>query len=187
MDAGVFEPSNSSYHNRWFTVPKKDGTLRWVESLEELNAVTIAHSGVPPFTKQLAEQFAGRACIGMMDLFVGYDKCAIAESSCDLTTFQSPFGTLRLTTLPMGWTNSILIFHNDVMHILRPEIPQVTIPYINDVPVKGPASHYILLNNEFETIPENQGIRRFIWEHFQGMHESHRLVDEVLQWNILRL
>ena len=170
LDAGVFEPSNSSYRSRWFTVPKKDGALRWVESLEELNAVTIAHSGVPPFTEQLAEQFAGRACAGMMDLFVGYDERAIAESSRDLTTFQSPFGALRLTTLPMGWTNSVPIFHDDVTHILRPEMPHVTIPYIDDVPVKGPATRYILPNGEFETIPENLGIRRFVWEHFQGMN-----------------
>jgi hypothetical protein len=92
--------------------------LHWVESLEELNAVTIAHSSVPPFMEQLAEQFMGRACTGMMDLFVGYDECAIAESSRDLMTFQSPFSALRLTTLPMGWTNSILIFHDDVTHIL---------------------------------------------------------------------
>jgi hypothetical protein len=175
MDAGIFEPSNSSYRNHWFTVLKKDGTLCWVESLEELNTVTIVHSSVPPFTKQLAEQFAGCACAGMMDLFIGYDECAIAESSHDLMTFQSPFGTLRLTTLLMGWTNSILIFHNDITHILRPEIPHVTIPYIDDIPVKGPASHYILPNNEFETIPENQGIHRFIWEHFQGM-------NRILQW-----
>jgi hypothetical protein len=118
MDAGVFEPSNSSYCNRWFTVLKKDGALHWVEALKELNAVTIAHSGVPPFTEQLAEQFAGRACAGMMDLFIGYDERAIAESSHDLMTFQSPFGALRLTTLPMGWTNSILIFHDDITHIL---------------------------------------------------------------------
>jgi hypothetical protein len=118
MDASVFEPSNSSYRNHWFTVLKKDGALHWVELLEELNTVTIVHSGVPPFTEQLAKQFAGRACTGMMDLFVSYDEHAIAESSCNLTTFQSPFGALRLTTLPMGWTNSVLIFHDDVTHIL---------------------------------------------------------------------
>ena len=139
LDAGVFEPSNSSYRSRWFCVVKKDGTsLRIVQSLEPLNAVTIAHSGVPPFTEQLAEQFAARACSAMLDLFVGYDERAIAVSSRDLTTFQTPFGALRLMTLPMGWTNSVPIFHDDVTFILRPEIPHVTIPYIDDVPVKGP-------------------------------------------------
>ena len=49
LDAGVFEPSNSSYRSRWFVVPKKDGvSLRMVQSLEPLNEVTIQHSGVTP-------------------------------------------------------------------------------------------------------------------------------------------
>jgi hypothetical protein len=171
IDAGVFEPSNSSYRSRWFCVVKKDGTsLRMVQSLEPLNAVTIQHSGVPPFTEQLVEQFAGRACGAMLDLYVGYDERALAESSRDLTTFQTPFGALRLTTLPMGWTNSVPIFHDDVTHILRPEMPHLTVPYIDDVPVKGPRSYYQDADGTYETLPENPGIRRFVWEHFQGLN-----------------
>jgi hypothetical protein len=170
IDAGVFEQSNSSYRSPWFCVIKKDGSsLRIVQSLEPLNAVTIAHSGVPPFTEQVAEQFAGRACCGMLDLFVGYDERALAEVSRDFTTFQSPYGALRLTTLPMGWTNSVPIFHDDVTHILRPEVPHLTVPYIDDVPVKGPRTYYQDANGVYETIPSNPGIRRFVWEHFQGL------------------
>ena len=171
IDAGVFEPSNSSYRSRWFVVIKKDGkSLRIVQSLEPLNQVTIAHSGVPPYTEQLAEQFAGRACASMMDLYVGYDERALSPSSRDLTTFQTPYGAMRLTTLPMGWTNSVPIFHDDVTHILQAEIPHVTQPYIDDVPVRGPPSRYIQDNGEPETIPENPGIRRFVWEHFQDLN-----------------
>ena len=41
---------------------KKDGKSLWiVQSLKPLNKVTITHSGIPPFTKQLVEQFAGCA------------------------------------------------------------------------------------------------------------------------------
>ena len=171
IDAGVFEPSNSSYRSRWFCVVKKDGTsLRVVQSLEPLNQVTIQHSGVPPFTEQLAEHFAARACGSMMDLYVGYDERALAPSSRDYTTFQTPYGALRLTTLPMGWTNSVPIFHDDVTHILRPEIPQVTQPFIDDVPVRGPATKYVLPSGEEERIPANTGIRRFVWEHFQDLN-----------------
>ena len=138
LDAGVYEPSNSSYRSRWFSVIKKDGkNLRVVHSLEPLNEVTIAHSGVPPATEMSAAQFAGRACGGMFDLYVGYDERTLAESSRDLTTFQTPFGALRLVTLPMGWTNSVPIFHDNVTFILQPEIPDVTVPYIDDVPIKG--------------------------------------------------
>ena len=77
---------------------------------------------------------------------------------------------MQLTTLPMGWTNSVPIFHEDVMKILQPEILHVTQPYINDVPVRGPASRYIKEDGEAETIPENPGIRQFIWEHLQDVN-----------------
>src|SRR5271156_4191715 len=173
MDAGVYEPSNSSYRSRWFCVLKKDGkSLRLVHSLEPLNEVTIAHSGLPPATETLAAQFAGRACGGMLDLYVGYDERTLSESSRDLTTFQTPFCALRLVTLPMGWTNSVPIFHDDVTFILQPEIPEVTIPFIDDVPIKGPVSIYMDGDGTYETIPENSGIRRFVWEHFQNLNRD---------------
>ena len=150
---------------------KKDGkSLRLVHSLEPLNEVTIAHSGLPPATETLAAQFAGRACGGMLDLYVGYDERTLSESSRDLTTFQTPFGALRLVTLPMGWTNSVPIFHDDVTFILQPEIPEVTIPFIDDVPIKGPASRYMNGDGTYEAIPDNSGIRRFVWEHFQNLN-----------------
>ena len=129
IEAGVYEPSNASYQSRWFTVAKKDGkNLRIVHSLEPLNAVTIAHSGLPPATEELASKFAGRACGGMFDLYVEYDKQLLAEESRNMTTFQTPYSAMRLVTLPMGWTNSVPIFHNDVMEILKPEIPDYTVP-----------------------------------------------------------
>ncbi|THH06592.1 hypothetical protein EW146_g9567 [Bondarzewia mesenterica] len=75
ITAGVYEPSNSSYRSRWFTIIKKDGSsLRLVHSLEPFNAVTIQHSGVPPYTDQIAKQFAGCACGGMLDLYIRYDE-----------------------------------------------------------------------------------------------------------------
>ena len=171
IDAGVYEPSNSSYRTKFFGVIKKDGkSIRLVHSLEPLNAVTIAHSGIPPATDELASHFSGRACGAVLDLYSGYDHRDLAESSRDFTTFQTPFGALRLVKLPQGWTNSVPIFHDDVTYILRDEIPHVTIPYIDDVPVRGPGSKYILPNGKYETIPKNKGIRRFVWEHFENLN-----------------
>ena len=45
------------------------------------------------------------------------------------------------------------------------EILEFTIPYIDDVPVRGPASHYIQEDGSFEMIPKNPGIRKFVMEH----------------------
>jgi len=66
IDAGVYEPFNSSYQSRWFCVIKKDRkSLRIVYSLELLNKVTIAHSGLLPATEELAMHFAGRALLSI--------------------------------------------------------------------------------------------------------------------------
>ncbi|GLB43661.1 putative integrase core domain containing protein [Lyophyllum shimeji] len=153
-----------------FCVLKKNGKLRIVHSLEPLNRVTIRHSGVTPFPDHVAEQFAGRVCGAMLDLYIGYDERLIAAGSRDLTTFQTPFGALRLVTLPMGWTNSVPVFHDDVTYILQPEIPDHTLPYIDDVAIKGPEHWYLTADGTPETIPENPGIRRAIWEFFQDVN-----------------
>ena len=98
----------------------------------------------------------------MRDLYVGYDEHALALSSQDLTTFQTPYSAMCLTTLPMGWTNSVPIFYDNVTHILQLEIPHVTQPYIDNVLVRGPVTMYIQANREPETIPENSGIQRYL-------------------------
>ena len=173
MDTGVYECSNSSYHSRWFCIAKKEvDTIRPVHSLKPLNTVTIQHSGITPFTEQIAKQFAGHACGGMLDLYVGYNECALTESSCNYTTFQTPYGALHLTKLPMSWTNAVPIFHNDVTHIPQLEVPQYTIPYIDDVPIHGPTMTYQAPDGTFKTIPENSGICHFVWEHFQNLKSS---------------
>ena len=70
----------------------------------------------------------------------------------------------------MGWTNAVPIFHDDVAHILKEETPHVTDPYIDDVGVKGPRTRYELPDRTYEIIPENSGIRRFVWEHLQNVN-----------------
>ncbi|OSD01857.1 hypothetical protein PYCCODRAFT_1343344, partial [Trametes coccinea BRFM310] len=64
-----------------------------------------------------------------------------------------------------------------VTHILQPEIPEYTRPFIDDVPVRGPATRYERPDGGgYETIPENDGIRRFVWEHLQNVN---RIVQRV--------
>ena len=48
VELGILEPSSAPYSNRWFTVPKKNGTLRFIEDLQPVNKVTICNTGVGP-------------------------------------------------------------------------------------------------------------------------------------------
>ncbi|KZV59478.1 hypothetical protein PENSPDRAFT_541492, partial [Peniophora sp. CONT] len=63
-----------------------------------------------------------------------------------------------------------------VTFILQDEVPEYTQPYIDDVPVRGPPTRYEREDGTYETIPENPGIRRFVWEH---MNNVNRIVQRM--------
>ena len=100
----------------------------------------------------------------MMELFVGCDHRALAEESRDLTTFQTPLGTFRLTILPQGWTDSPPVFQNDVAFILQHEI-DIAPNFLDDINVLGPKTRYENSDGSFETHFDNKNICWFIWEH----------------------
>ena len=174
--ADVYEPSDVSYRSRWFCVPKKNGSLRLVHDLEPLNAITIRNAAVPPLVDQFVEGIAAHSCYSMLDLLVGYDHRTLDVASRDLTSFQSPLGALRNTTLPQGSINAVAIFHSDVTFILEPEIPNVAKLFLDDTVVMGPRSRYETPEGGYETMPDNPAIRCFVREHLIDVHRVlHRL------------
>ena len=164
FDSGVYEPSNSSYQSKWFCVAKKNGSVRIVHDLQPLNTVMIRDAATLPYVEHFAEQSVGRSIYTMMDLFVGFDHRALAEDSCDLTTFQTPLGTFHLTILPQGWTDSPPVFQNDIAFILQHEI-DIAPNFLDNINVLGPWTRYERGDGTFETHSDNSGIRWFVWEH----------------------
>ena len=176
IDAGVYEPSQASYRSRWFCVVKKNGKLRIVHDLQVLNGITIRDAGLPPVLDDFVEPYAGRQCYTVFDLFWGFDARKVAPESRDLTSFWTPLGLLRITSMPMGFTNSPAEFQKCMVFILQDEIPKIANIFIDDLPIKGPMSRYEDKNGNPETLPENPGIRRFIWEHANDVHRiMHRV------------
>jgi hypothetical protein len=174
--AGVYERSESSYRSRWFCVVKKSGDLRIVHDLQPLNAVTIRNAGLVPVLDDFVEAIAGRSVYTVFDLFSGYNARKLAIESRDLTAFYTPLGCLRLTCLPQGLTTAVSEFQECMVFILQDEIPAVTNPFVDDVPVKGPATRYVQEDGSYEVLVENPGIRRFIWEHLLDvLRVGHRI------------
>ena len=48
VEMGILEPSSVPYSNRWFTVPKKNDTLRFIQDLHTVNKMTIQNAGIKP-------------------------------------------------------------------------------------------------------------------------------------------
>ncbi len=70
----------------------------------------------------------------------------------------------------MGYTNSPSKFQNCMTFILQEEIPHVADIFIDDLPIKGPQTHYLDTNGNPATMKGNPGIRKFIWEHANDVH-----------------
>jgi transposase InsO family protein len=178
MAAGVYEPSQSSYRSRWFCVLKKNGKLRIVHDLQPLNKVSIRDAGLPPNLDNFVEPFAGRQCYTVFDLFWGFDARKVHPACRDLTAFHTPLGLLRITSMPTGYTNSPAEFQQCMVFILQDEIPHVANIFIDDLPIRGPASQYLDEDGNPETLVENPGIRRFIWEHAVDVNRiMHRIAE----------
>ena len=107
VEMGILKPSSAPYSNRWFTVPKKNGTFRFIQDLQPVNKVTIRNAGIGPTIDEFTEAFVGRSIYSVGDLYSGYDQFQLAVESRDITTMRTPLGLVRMCTLPQGGTNSL--------------------------------------------------------------------------------
>ena len=162
MQSGVLEPCYGPYRNPWFLVKKSENKYRLINAAMRMNEVTIRDANLPPATDEFAEEFAGNKIASLIDWFSGYDQVPLAERSRDLTAFSTPLGLVRMTRLPQGATNSVAQFVRVVNKVLKDQIPQRAIPFLDDVGVKGPTTTYN--NQELEP-----GLRRYVVEHLQNL------------------
>ncbi|EPZ30889.1 Ribonuclease H-like domain-containing protein [Rozella allomycis CSF55] len=161
LESGVIEWCNSPYSNPWFVFRKKNGKLRLIESVEQLNKVTIRDCNQPPNSDFFAESFAGRCVYSILDMFSGYDQLPLDIRCRDMTAFNTPIGLVRMTCLMQGHTNSVAEFQRALQRLLFELIPEILNIFIDDMGVKGSIF-------KDETILEN-GIRKFIYDHIQDI------------------
>ena len=157
--AAKYENGYSSYRSRIWAMSKKNGKLRLVLDLQDLNQYVIRDASLPPHPHDFAEECAGHVIYGVADLFSGFDAVTLATKSRDLTTFQAVDEVLRNTCCPQGCTNALQWFQRTSSHAMGEDNPKVARPFVDDLCIKGPRTRY---NNE--TIPGNPGIRRFVYE-----------------------
>jgi hypothetical protein len=156
---GTLEPSQGSYRSRYFLVTKKEpGAWRLINDVQPLNKVTIRDAGMPPAVDQFSEEFAGYPISSSIDFYAGYYQILLDLASRDLTAFLTELGLVRMTRLPMGWTNSVACFQRVMIKVLWRWL-QYAKPFLDDVAIRGPKERV-----ESEIM---SGIRKFVWEHAQ--------------------
>ena len=99
--------------------------------------VTIRNAGINPSIDEFAEAFAGRSIYSIGDVYSGYDQFQLAVDSRDITTMRTPIVLVRMCTLPQGATNSVAHMVNAMNKVLRDCIPDITMPFLDEIPIKG--------------------------------------------------
>uniref|UniRef100_A0A388M2H8 Integrase catalytic domain-containing protein n=1 Tax=Chara braunii TaxID=69332 RepID=A0A388M2H8_CHABU len=170
MRTHVADYSSGPYASPWFCFIKPNGTLRWVQDLQRLNAVTVRDAGRLPNADALSESCAGRPIISLIDLYSGYDQFSVYPSDRPVTAMHTPRGLIHMNVAPQGWTSAVAMVQRHMIRVMQTVSPHITQPYIDDLVVKGPKE-----KEEDEVMP---GVRRFVWKHVQDIDQVLGLLEE---------
>jgi len=129
--AGVLKKVNrSEWAAPTFILPKKDGTVRFINDFRELNK-RIKRKPFPiPKIQDLLLKLEGFQFATSLDLNMGYYHIELSPNSRKLCTIVLPWGKYEMQRLPMGLCNSPDIFQ-ERMSTLFEELEYVRC-YIDD-------------------------------------------------------
>ena len=97
----------------------------------------LRNIGIGSTCHDFAEGFAGHTIYLSANLCLGYDQFKLALDSRDITIMRTLIGLGRMCILPQGATNFVAHMVNAMNKVLRDFIPHITMPSLDDLPIKG--------------------------------------------------
>jgi len=102
-----------------FIIPKKDGTVRFINDFRELNK-RIRRKPYPiPNIQDMLLNLEGFQYATSLDLNMGYYHIELSPRSKELCTLVFPFGKYEMQRLPMGLCNSPDIFQEKMSELFE--------------------------------------------------------------------
>ena len=119
-----------------FLVPKKDGK-RPVVNYWKLHDVTKKDSTPLPRIDHTLDQLIGSQLFTKIDLKDAFNQMRIKEGDKLKMAFKTRYGTFEYLKMPFGLTNAPATFQKYVNWILREELDQEGVAYVDNILVTG--------------------------------------------------
>lgn len=151
--AKVDHPKN--YVSNLVIIEKKDGSLRICLDPKDLNNVLIREHHLIPTLDEIVPKLCNNKYFSVLDLSDGFYNIKLTDESCDLCTFNSPFGCFKFLRLPFGLSVAPEIFQKYSESAFG-DIPGVIV-YCDDLLICGNTEqeHDDVLNKVFERAKEH--------------------------------
>ena len=100
-------------------VPKKSGDVRIYVDLKPLNENVLRETHPLPGIDETLAQLTGATVMSKLDANSGFWQIPLAQESCELTTFITPFGRYCFNKLPFGISSAPENFQKRMITILE--------------------------------------------------------------------